>query len=176
MKDFVRVKNELAVVRKAVVDAKKLLKELEEGMQVVKVEACWMWEEKEAVEAKCKNTEQERNQLKKELEELQAVFEAQKKKLEELRVGFIVEKKELEKNYQKQIDEMFFFGYQYCMRKNDIIQDILRYPSDEEENATVSGPTQEEKDPDATGPSGQWFVSFVLFFSFVLLCPNYNDI
>ena len=50
---------------------------------------------------------------------------------------------------------MFFFGYQYCMRKNDIIQDILRYPSDEEENAIVSGPTQGEKDPDATGPSGQ---------------------
>ena len=73
---FVRVKNELAVVRKAVVDAKKLLKELEEGMQVVKVEACWMWEEKEAAEAKCKNAEQERDQLKKELEELRAVFEA----------------------------------------------------------------------------------------------------
>ena len=71
-----RVKNELAVVRKAVVDAKKLLKELEEGMQVVKVEACWMWEEKEAAEAKCKNAEQERDQLKKELEELRAVFEA----------------------------------------------------------------------------------------------------
>ena len=67
---------------------------------------------------------------------------------------------------------MFFFGYQYCMRKNDIIQDILRYPSDEEENAIVSGPTQGEKDPDATSPSGQWFVSFVLIFFFRLALPE----
>ncbi|KAJ9678109.1 hypothetical protein PVL29_022871 [Vitis rotundifolia] len=65
---LVWVESELASIRKVVVDAKKLLKELEEGMQVAKVKACWMEEEKEAAEAKCKDAEQERDQLKRELE------------------------------------------------------------------------------------------------------------
>ena len=43
-----------------------------------------------------------------------------KKELEELWAGFTTEKNELEKDYQKQVDEIFFFGYQCCMRKNDI--------------------------------------------------------
>ena len=42
-------------------------------------------------------------------------------------------------DYQKQADEMFFFGYQCCMRKNDITHDIPNYPSDEED-ATINGP------------------------------------
>lgn len=73
---LVRVESELTVVRKAVADAKKLLKELEEGMQVAKDEACRMGYEKEAVKAKCKDVEQERDQLKKELEELRRAYEA----------------------------------------------------------------------------------------------------
>lgn len=147
-----RVESKLAVVQKAIAYAEKLLKELEEGMQVANIEACRMEEKKEAAEAKCKDVEQEKDQLKKELEELRAASEAQKKELEELKVGFIAEKKELKKDYQKQVDKMFFFGYQYFMRKNDITQDILSYPSDEEEEAAVSGPTQGDKNPDATGP------------------------
>ena len=43
-----------------------------------------MKEKREATEAKCKDVEQERNQLKKELEELKAVSDAQNKELEEL--------------------------------------------------------------------------------------------
>lgn len=64
---LVRVKSELTAVQKVAADAKKLLKELEKGMQAVKVEVRWMGEEKEVVEAKCKDAEQEKNQLKKEL-------------------------------------------------------------------------------------------------------------
>ena len=33
------------------------------------------------------------------------------------------------------------------------MQDIPTYPSDNEEDATVSSPTQGNKDPDALGPS-----------------------
>ena len=66
----------MTVVRKAVADAKKLLKELEEGMQVAKDEACRMGYEKEAIKAKCKDAEQERDQLKKKLEELRRAYEA----------------------------------------------------------------------------------------------------
>lgn len=39
------------------------------------------------------------------------------------------------------------------MRKDDITQDILSYPSDEEEDATVSGPAQGDKNLDVVGPS-----------------------
>ncbi|RVW28615.1 hypothetical protein CK203_100882 [Vitis vinifera] len=83
---LVRVENELTTVRKVVVDAEKLLKELEEGMQAAKAETCQMGEEKEVAEAKCKDIEQESDQLKKELEELRVASKAQKKWLEELRV------------------------------------------------------------------------------------------
>lgn len=38
------------------------------------------------------------------------------------------------------------------MRKNDITQYIPSYPSDEED-AIVSDPAQENKDPNAIGPS-----------------------
>lgn len=55
-------------------------------------------------------------------------------------------------DYQQQIDKMFLFGYQCCMRKNGITQDILSYPSDEDD-ATVNGPAQEDKDSNAISPS-----------------------
>lgn len=63
----------------------------------------------------------------------------QKKKFEELWVGFAVENEALMEDYQQQVDEMFFFGCQCCMRKNDITQDIPSYPYDEDD-ATVSSP------------------------------------
>ena len=73
---LVRVASKLTVVWKATADEKKLLNETKEKKQVVKVEARRMREENEVTEAKCRNAEQERNQLKKELEKLWAVFEA----------------------------------------------------------------------------------------------------
>lgn len=48
---------------------------------------------------------------------------------------------------------MFFYGYQCCMRKNGITQDIPTYLSDDEKNATVSSPAQGDKGSDAPGPS-----------------------
>lgn len=47
---------------------------------------------------------------------------------------------------------MFFFGYQCCMRKNDITRDIPSYHY-EKEDATINGPVQEDKDPDVVGLS-----------------------
>lgn len=88
-------------------------------MQTAKVETRQMEEEKEATEVKCKDAERERDQLKK-LDELRAAFEAYKKELEEVRIGFVAEKKMLTGDFQKQVDEMFFYGYQCCMRKNGI--------------------------------------------------------
>lgn len=108
-------------------------------MKVAKAEAYRMGEEKEVAKAKCKGLEQEKYQLMKELEELRAGFSAKKEALIE--------------DYQKQVDQIFFFGYQCCMRKNDITQYIPNYPSNEEEDATISGPAQGDKDLDVVGPS-----------------------
>lgn len=75
----------------------------------------------------------------KKLEELRTASNVKKKELEELRAGFAVENEALMEDYQKQVDEMFLFGYQCYMRKNDIAQDISHYPSDDKD-VTVSGP------------------------------------
>lgn len=66
-------------------------------MKVAKAEAYRMGEEKEVAKAKCKGLEQEKYQLMKELEELRAGFSAKKEALIE--------------DYQKQVDQIFFFGY-----------------------------------------------------------------
>ena len=47
--------------------------------------------------------------------------------------------KELETEYQRQIDEMYFFDYRCCMKKNGIMHDIPSLPSDDE-NAIPRGP------------------------------------
>lgn len=66
-----------------------------------KAEACRMGEEKEVVEAKCKDVDQEKYQLRKELEELQASFNIQNKELESLRMGFAAENEKLNEDYRK---------------------------------------------------------------------------
>lgn len=70
------------------------------------------------------------------MEKLQARFAAQKNELE---VGFITQKKELEEEYQKQVDEMYFFGYRCCMKKNDIMHDIPSLHSDDKDEI-LGGP------------------------------------
>ena len=62
-------------------------------MQMEKVEAYQMEEEKKAAEAKCKDAEQEKDQLKKALEELRTTSKAYKKELEKVWVGFTAKKK-----------------------------------------------------------------------------------
>lgn len=133
-----KVKGDLSATQKAIVDEGRLLKEAEEEREIAKTEACEVKVEKDATEVKCKDVEQEKEQLQKELEELRATYATQKKELDE--------------DYHKQVYDMFFFGYQCCMMKNDITQDILSYPSNEEDVA-INGPTKRDKDPDAVGPS-----------------------
>ena len=102
------------------------------------------------------NNEELRTQLEwveSELAAIRTTSKAQKKQLEEIRVRFTIENEALIENYQKQVDEMFFQGYQCCMRKNGITQYIPSYPSNEEKDATVSGPAQGNKDLDVVGPS-----------------------
>ena len=165
------VESDLVAAQKAIIDEGKLLKEAEEERQVAMTQACQVKEEREVVEAKCKEVEQEKDQLKKELEELWVASNARKKELEELWARFATKKKKLEEDYQKQVDDMFFFNYQCCMRKNNITQDIPNCLSDEE-NATVSGPAQGYKDLDVVGLSNEEYCIFAFFFYFPQLYPD----
>ena len=113
------VESDLAVAQKVAVDGAEAVRQAEGERKMTRAQASQLREERKAVEAKCKDAEQENGRLKKELEEL--------------RVGFAAQKKELEDEYQKQVDDMFFFGYQCCMKKNDITQDTPSYPSDDED-------------------------------------------
>ncbi|RVW79876.1 hypothetical protein CK203_041418 [Vitis vinifera] len=54
---------------------------------------------------------------KKQKEDLQLRLVAQK---EELEGEFAADREALEADYQKQVDDMFFFGYRCCMKKNGI--------------------------------------------------------
>lgn len=59
--------------------------------------------------------------------------------MQEPRSGFVPQKEELEGEYQKQVDNMLFFGYQCYMKKHGITQDTPSYPSNDEDEA-LGGP------------------------------------
>ena len=67
---------------------------------------------------------------KKQREDLQLRLSAQK---EELEAEFAVEREELEADYQKQVDDIYFFGYRCCMKKHGIKRDVPSIPPGEEE-------------------------------------------
>ena len=67
---------------------------------------------------------------KKQREDLQLRLSAQK---EELEAEFAAKREKLEADYQKQVDEMYFFGYRCCMKKHGIKRDVPSIPSGEEE-------------------------------------------
>ena len=66
---------------------------------------------------------------KKQKEDLQLRLSAQK---EELEGKFTAEMEEFEADYQKQVDDMFFFGYRCCMKKHGIKRDVPSIPPGEE--------------------------------------------
>ena len=68
---------------------------------------------------------------KKQRDDLQLRLSAQK---EELEVEFAAKREELEAGYQKQVDEMYLFGYRCCMKKRGIKRDVPSIPLGEEEN------------------------------------------
>ena len=56
-----------------------------------------------------------------------------RQKLQDLRAGFATQKEDLKVDYQKQVDDMFFYGYRCCMKKHGIAQDTLSFLSDDED-------------------------------------------
>ena len=112
-----KVETELAAAQKAVVDGADQLSRAEEEKGVIRAEADTLKREKEALEGQVNGAEQENLQLKNDVEELRASLVAQKK----------------EKEYQRQVDKMYFFGYRCCMKKNGIMHDIPSLPFDDED-------------------------------------------
>ena len=66
---------------------------------------------------------------KKQKEDLQLRLSVQK---EELEGEFATEREKLEADYQKQVDDMFLFGYRCCMKKHGIKRDVPSIPPGEE--------------------------------------------
>ena len=144
-----RVEADLATAQKVVADGAKKLNLAKEEKGAIRAEANPLKREKEALEGQVKGVEQENSQLKKEVDELRTSLAAQKKETEGLQAGLVAQRKEmeagfaaqkeLETEYQRQIDEMYFFYYRCCMKKNGIMHDIPSLPSDYE-NAIPGGP------------------------------------
>lgn len=65
-----------------------------------------------------------------------------KLELEQTVVGFAKEIKELEVLYQHRVDDMFFYDYRCCMKKNGITNDIPSIPSDEENDVVLGRESQ----------------------------------
>ncbi|KAJ9682544.1 hypothetical protein PVL29_018462 [Vitis rotundifolia] len=105
------VESKVVAVWKLAEKGVELLRKVEEYKEAAEVEACRLAKEKKTMEASKRKAEEEAGQLKQELQELQ--------------VAFAVQKEELKAEYQKQVDNMFFYGYRYT----------LSFPSDDEDEA-----------------------------------------
>ena len=77
-----------------------------------------------------------------------------KQELQDLQVGFATQKEQLEAEYQKQVDDMSFYGYQCCMKKHGIAHDTPNFPSDDE-NEALSGPARGRGNASKAGPSSE---------------------
>ena len=113
-----RVESDLVAAQKAAAEEAKALKLAEGEKEAIRAETDKLRKERRTTKAKFKKSKGENAQLKKEMKKLLN--------------GFAAQKKELETEYQKQVDEMYLFGYCCCMKKNGITQDIPSFPSNDE--------------------------------------------
>ena len=97
------IKSDVVAGRKLVEEGVGLLRMTEEDKEAAQAEAHWLAEEKETIMAGNNKIDEEAGRLR-----------------QELRAGFAIQKEELETEYQKQVDNMFFYSYRCCMKKHDI--------------------------------------------------------
>ena len=62
-----------------------------------------------------------------------------KLELERAWANFMKEKNDLETTHQKQVDEIFFYGYDYHMRKHGITDDVPSLPFDDDDDTMLGG-------------------------------------
>lgn len=78
-----------------------------------------------------------------------------RQELQDIWVGFFAQKEDLEADYQKQVNNMFFYGYQCCMKKHDIANHIPRFPSNDDEDKFLGGPAQGDRHVSRDNSSGK---------------------
>ncbi|RVW75598.1 hypothetical protein CK203_059085 [Vitis vinifera] len=89
----------------------------------------------ESMEARLHEAEDEMARLRGDVRQLRTEASIEKKQKEDLQLRLVAQKEELEgefaadrealeADYQKQVDDMFFFGYRCCMKKNGIKRDV----------------------------------------------------
>ena len=106
--------SEVVATQKLAKEGACLLRKVEKEKEAPQVKAHLLVEEKMAMEAEKEKIEEETAWLRWELQDLRA--------------GFAAQKKDLEVDYQKQVDDMLFYGYRCCMKKHDIANDTLNFP------------------------------------------------
>ena len=68
-----------------------------------------------------------------------------RQEMQELWVGFVSQNEELEGEYQKQVNDMFFFDYRCCIKKHGITQDTPNYHSNNK-NGAIGSPAYGDGD------------------------------
>nr|CAN68727.1 hypothetical protein VITISV_033603 [Vitis vinifera] len=119
--------SEVVATQKLAKEGACLLRKVEKEKEAPQVKAHLLVEEKMAMEAEKEKIEEETAWLRWELQDLRA--------------GFAAQKKDLEVDYQKQVDDMLFYGYRCYMMKHDIANDTLNFPFDDEDDEFFGGPT-----------------------------------
>ena len=105
-----------------------MLRKVEEEKKAFQAKTCRLVEEKATTVAEKEKTEEETAGL--------------RQKLQDLWAGFATQKEDLEVNYQKQVDDMFFYGYQCCMKKHGIAKDTPNLSSNDENDEFLGSFTQ----------------------------------
>lgn len=121
--DLEMTRSEVVAAQKLAKEGVCLLRKANEEKEMSQVEARRLVEEKVTMVAKNEKTVWLRRQL------------------QDLRVVLVAQKKDLEADYQKQIDDIFFYAYQCCMKNHDIANDTSIFFSDDEDDEFLGGPT-----------------------------------
>lgn len=133
------VKSEVDVAQKLAEEGAYLLRKDDEENETYQAEACQLDEEKATMAIEKEKTKEKFTRLRQELQDLQARFATQNE--------------DLEADYQKQVDDMFFYSYWCCIKKHDIANDTSSFPFDDEEDEFLGSPTQENGHALGDGPS-----------------------
>ena len=126
--DLETARSKVVAARKLAEEDVCLLRKDDEENEVSQAEACQLDEEKMAMSTKNEKSKEKTAWL--------------SQKLQDLRARFVDRKEDLEADYQKQVDDMFFYGYRCCMKKHDIANNTPSFSFDDEDDEFLGGPAQ----------------------------------
>lgn len=146
---FEMAKSKIAATRNLVEKNTTLLRKTKKENEASQVAARRLVEEKEVMATDKKKVEEEVVWLRQDLQNL--------------RVGFVTQKEDLEADYQKQVEDMFFYNYRCCIKKHGIAQDTPSSPSDDKDKF-LGDLTQGEGQASRGSPSGEWASLFIFIY------------